>query len=98
MTSSAGAGELRVAVVGVGRGARGWGGRGHVPALQMTPGVRLVAICTDHEQAARDAAAACGVDRWFGSVGELVEADDIDLVTVATRPRFHHQVVRPLVE
>jgi predicted dehydrogenase len=88
---------LRVAVVGVGRGGLGWGGRGHIPGVRRTAGTELRALCTDHEASARAAAEQFGVDRYYANVEDLAAADDIDLVTVATRPRFHHQVVRPLL-
>lgn len=89
---------IKVAIVGVGHQGFGWGGIGHVPAIRATPGFELRAICTSHPTTAARAAEQFGVPRAYSSVAELVRAEDVDLVTVATRPRFRHPVVRVLID
>ena len=81
---------LRVGVIGGEK--RGFGARAHIPAVQALDGLELAAICTAHEATARQAAAQHGVRKWFGGVEALLADPEIDLVTIAVRPRFHAEI------
>lgn len=78
---------LRVGVIGA--DPRGFGVRAHIPAVQAVEGLELAAICTAHDETARRAAARYGVPKWFGGVEGLLSDSEIDMVTIAVRPRFH---------
>src|SRR5205085_10087325 len=52
--------RLRVGLIGASpRG--GWGAQSHLPALQALPDIELAAICTAHEETAREASQKFGV-------------------------------------
>ena len=50
--------RIRVGIVGatVTPGGSGWGANAHVPALQTLPGYELKAVCTAHEETAKQSA------------------------------------------
>ena len=79
---------VRVGVVGA--SPPGFGDRAHLPAVQAAAGLTLEAVCTTREETARAAAAKWGARKWYTDVEDLCADSDIDLVTVAVRPRMHH--------
>lgn len=79
---------VRVGVVGA--SPPGFGDRAHLPALQAAPGLVLEAVCTTREETARAAAERWGARKWYAGVDALCDDPEVDLVTVAVRPRFHH--------
>ena len=84
--------RIRVGIIGASVN-RGWGWRSHVPALLALPEYELVAVCTAHEETARAAAEATGARHTFTDYRELVADPEIDLVTVAVRVPWHHEMV-----
>lgn len=78
---------LRVGVIGA--DSRGFGTRAHIPAVQAVAGLELAAICTAHDDTARLAAVKYGVAKWFAGLEGLIADPEIDMVTIAVRPRFH---------
>lgn len=50
----------------------GWAGEAHVPAVQGLDGLRLVAVATNSQETADQAANAFGVDRAYGSGTALI--------------------------
>jgi len=75
---------IRLAVVGT-----GYWGVNHVRAFGRVPGAELVAVC-DPNQAALDRAASLAPRaRKLRSFDEVLTADDIDAVVLAT-PAIHH--------
>jgi predicted dehydrogenase len=52
----------------------------------------LVAGASSSADSARRAAAALGIDRAYGSLGELVSADDVDIVHVCTPNATHAEL------
>jgi predicted dehydrogenase len=79
--------ELRLAVIGVGRM-----GSNHVRVLSEIEGVRLVAVCDADLEAARRAARRHFVAGAFGSAEELLEAEALDAVVVATPTAEHRRL------
>ena len=79
---------IRVAVVGA--SPPGFGDRAHLPAIKAAPGLILEAVCTTREETARAAARKWDARKWYVGVEDLCNDPDVDLVTVAVRPRMHH--------
>lgn len=87
---------LRVAVVGA--SPDGFGARAHLPGAAAAEGVELLAVCTAREETAREAARRWGVPRWYAGIDRLLEDGDVDLVTVAVKPRSHHPLAGAALE
>ena len=79
---------IRVGVVGA--SPPGFGDRAHLPAVRSAPGLILEAVCTTREETARAAAEKWGARKWYAGVEALCSDPDVDVVTVAVRPRLHH--------
>lgn len=79
---------LRVGVIGA-----NWSLVGHLPAWRNIPGVEVAAICTAHEESARAAAAAHGIERAFWDYREMVTDPGLDIIDVGTRPSLRHDMV-----
>ncbi len=79
---------VRVGVIGA--SPPGFGDRAHLPAVKAAPGLTLEAVCTTRQETARTAAHKWGARKWYTDVEDLCNDPDVDLVTVAVRPRMHH--------
>ncbi|MCQ3803086.1 MAG: Gfo/Idh/MocA family oxidoreductase [bacterium] len=79
---------VRVGVIGA--SPPGFGDRAHLPAVHAAPGLTVEAVCTTREETARAAARKWGARKWYAGVEGLCNDPDVDLVTVAVRPRMHH--------
>jgi len=84
---------IRVGLVGANAHTGSWGARSHVPALHALPDYELTAICTAHEETAREAAATFGAKLAFADYHALVAQPEIDLVAVNVRVPFHREIV-----
>ncbi|MEU1019900.1 Gfo/Idh/MocA family oxidoreductase [Streptomyces sp. NPDC005898] len=83
---------VRVGLVGL--SARGgWASRSHLPALSRLKGYELRALSASSEASARAAGEKYGVPLAFGSTGELVRSDEVDLVVVSVRVPLHREAV-----
>ena len=80
--------RVRIGVVGA--SPPGFGDRAHLPAVQAAPELVLRAVCTTREATARAAAERWGARKWYASIEHLCEDPEVDVVTVAVRPRFHY--------
>ncbi len=85
--------KIRVGLVGVNAHTGSWGARAHVPALQALPEYQLTAICTAHEETAREAAASFGARLAFSDYHALMAHPEIDLVAVNVRVPYHREIV-----
>jgi|SRR5215469_3969762 len=75
----------KLGVVGVGRM-----GRCHAENLRSRiPEANLIAVADVDLEAARRLAAELEIEHSYGSIEELVERKDIDVVVIASRSRFH---------
>ena len=79
---------VRVGVVGA--SPPGFGDRAHLPAIRSSSRLALEAVCTTRPETAKSAAAKWGARKWYAGIEELCNDPDIDLVTVAVKPRLHH--------
>ncbi|HEX2441235.1 MAG TPA: Gfo/Idh/MocA family oxidoreductase [Methylomirabilota bacterium] len=86
---------IRVGIVGatVTQGGSGWGANAHVPALKALPGYELAAVCTAHEQTARESAAAFGARHAFHRFGDMTASREVDLIVVCVRVPGHRALV-----
>ncbi|CUR57759.1 putative oxidoreductase [metagenome] len=92
--------SLGVAVIGAGMVGRAHaaGYRASVQTYDLDlPEIRLVAVADAHEPFAVDAARRFGYDRPETSWQAIVEADDIDVVSVAIANELHRPVVEALL-
>ena len=89
--------KIRAGVIGASVN-RGWGWRSHIPALQALPEYELTAICTAHEETAREAAEATGARLAFSDYREMVSNPEIDLISVAVRVPWHREMVLAAIE
>ena len=83
--------RIRVGIIGA-NVSRGWGSGAHIPALLALPEYELAAVCTAHQETAEESAKAFGARLAFHDHREMVNHPDIDLVTVAVRVPFHHEL------
>ena len=81
-------GLIRVGVVGA--SPPGFGDRAHLPAVESEPDLTLEAVCTTREETARAAALRWGARKWYAGIEDLCADPEVDLVTVAVRPRLHY--------
>lgn len=79
-------------------GGSGWGANAHVPALQTLPGYELKAVCTAHEETAKQSAEKFGAELAFHDMDDMVTHPDIDLITVVVRVPWHKQLIMPALK
>jgi predicted dehydrogenase len=82
---------IRVGLIGANPNY-GWSPRAHIPAIQALPGFELAAVCTAHEDTAKESAEKFGVPLAFHDHHELLARPDIDLVTVSVRVPLHYKL------
>lgn len=70
----------------------------HFPAIKMVPEAQLIATMDVKEKFARNAAEKWGAKAWYTDYKKLLQRDDIDLVIVASPPRYHHEQAIAAVE
>jgi predicted dehydrogenase len=70
-------------------GAGAWARAAHVPGLQSTPGVALVAICDTDRARAEQVATECGIPRAYSSAAEMLASEDVRLVSIVTPDDCH---------
>jgi len=75
---------IRVGVIGAGAI-----GKIHVDAYRQVPDAEVVAIAEKGNKRAKERAAVCGVDRWFGDYRKMLAQGEIDAVSVCT-PNYLH--------
>lgn len=85
--------RIRLGIVGANGGTDRWGTRAHIPAVMALPEAELVAVCTAHEETARNAQRRTGAPLAFWDYHEMMRSPEIDLVTVAVRISMHHPIV-----
>ena len=80
---------LKVGIIGGSIKGR-WGGRVHVPVFQALPETEVVALCTGHEETAKEAAEHFGVPHAFSDYHEMVQLEEIDIVSISVQAGLHH--------
>ena len=89
--------KLRVGIIGA-NVSRGWSPRAHLPALLALPEFELAAVCTAHEETARESAAKFGAGMAFHDHREMLAHADIDIVCVSVRVPIHHRPTMDALE
>jgi predicted dehydrogenase len=84
---------LTAAIVG-----GGFAAGSHVDALRRVAGARPLGVVTSSPDRSRKAAARLGLDRAYGSLAELLEDEEVDVVHNCTPNRLHHAVTTAALE
>lgn len=96
-TAASGATQLpppiRVGLVGIGN----WARHGHVRVLSLLPQFQLTAIHARRKEAAQAAAEEYDIRHVVGSLDELVNHPEVDLVVVLTTAPQHEEAVRAAI-
>ena len=61
----------------------------HIPAWQATPDAELVAVCDLDREKAEARAEQFGIAKVYTDVAEMLDAEKLDAVDIATRPSSH---------
>jgi predicted dehydrogenase len=80
---------IRIGVIGA-----GFGRAVHVPAFRSDERVEIVAIAASTDESAQRAATEAGIDRASGDWRTIVDAPDIDAVSIALPPLVQVEVAR----
>jgi predicted dehydrogenase len=80
--------RTRVAVVGVGE----IGTRAHIPAYLHNKDVDLVALVDADERKVEKTAKKFGIKRYFSSIDELFQNQDVDAISICTPPNTHAEI------
>ncbi len=78
---------VRIGVIGT-----GWGEM-HIDALRRVKNAELVAVCDLNARRAAEVARNAKVSKFYDNYADLLARDDIDLVSVATPPETHKEIV-----
>ena len=91
------ANKLRVGIIGA-NVDYGWSPRAHIPALLGMPDFELAAVCTAHEETARESAAKFGAPLAFHDHHEMLAKAELDAVAVSVRVPLHHRLTMDALE
>ena len=89
--------KLKIGVIGANVGY-GWSPRAHLPALLAMPDFELAAVCTAHEETARESAAKFGAPLAFHDHLEMLAQADLDAVAVSVRVPLHHRLTMDVLK
>lgn len=80
--------KIRVGVIGTGFGAKV-----HVPVMQNHPGYEVVAVASVSRGRLEEVKEETGVDKVYDNWEAMLENEQLDLVSVASAPMLHHDMV-----
>lgn len=80
--------NIRVGIIGTGFGAKV-----HAPVMQSHPGFEVVSISSVSRGRLDEIKAETGVENVYRNWEEMLETEDLDLVSVASAPLLHHDMV-----
>lgn len=84
--------------IGVGIIGTGFGGKIHVPGFRSVPDVRIVGIAGTNPNRTEKVAGELGIAKTYRSWEALLQDDSVHVVSVATPPYVHHQIVLDAVK
>lgn len=79
---------LKIGVVGA-----NWTLAAHAPAWNMLPGCEVTAVCTAHEETAREAAASANIAKPYWDFRDMAEDPELDIIIVGTPPATRYDIV-----
>ncbi|CAG9622312.1 Gfo/Idh/MocA family protein [Sutcliffiella rhizosphaerae] len=80
--------KIKVGIIGTGFGAKV-----HAPVMQSHPGFDVVAIASVARGRLDDIKEETGVTNVYGNWQDMLEKEELDLVSVASAPLLHHEMV-----
>lgn len=83
---------VRVGIIGLNANS-GQAGRSHIPAIAALPSLTLQGVANRNAANSREAAEKFGAPLAFGTVDDLVNSPEIDLVVISTPVPSHHELV-----
>ena len=89
--------RLRVGMIGA-NVSYGFAPVAHLPALLALPDFELAAVCTAHEETAKESAEKFGASMAFHDHREMLRQPDIDVVAVVVRVPLHHRLTMDALE
>jgi predicted dehydrogenase len=78
--------------IGVGIIGTGFARSTQIPAFRACEGARVVAIASAHRENAERVARDLGIDFFTSDWRELLDRDDVDLISIATPPVTHREM------
>ncbi len=88
--------RIRLGIIGANVGY-GWTPRAHAPALAELPGIELAAVCTAHEETARESAEQFNVPLAFSDHQKMLNEADLDVVAVVVRVPKHYELTMDVI-
>ena len=88
---------LRIGLIGA-NVTKGWSPRAHIPAILGLPELELAAVCTAHEDTAKESAQKFGAKLAFHDHREMLDKADIDIVGVSVRVPEHYRLTMDALE
>jgi predicted dehydrogenase len=79
--------KLRVGIIGL-----GWGLSVHLPALRSIPEFEVVALCSRTREKVEEAALENNIPCIYTDFQEMIEAKDIDIISIATPVQSHYPI------
>ncbi len=89
--------KIRLGIIGANVN-NGWAPRAHFPALMALPDYEITAVCTAHEDTAKESAEKFGARLAFHDHQEMLRHPDIDAVAVVVRVPLHHRLTMDALE
>ncbi len=84
--------------IGVGIVGAGFARTTQIPGFRNCDGARVVAIASRHRERAASVATEFGIEHVANDWQELVERDDVDLVSIVTPPATHMEITLAALE
>jgi predicted dehydrogenase len=83
---------MKTTPVGIGIVGAGFARTTQVPGFRDCMGARVVAIASRHRERAAEVANEFGIPHVAADWQDLVERDDVDLVSIVTPPATHMEI------
>ncbi|WP_404349983.1 Gfo/Idh/MocA family oxidoreductase [Sutcliffiella horikoshii] len=80
--------KIRVGIIGTGFGAKV-----HAPVMKSHPGFEVVSISSVSRGRLDEIKEETGIEKVYGNWEEMLGTEDLDLVSVASAPLLHHDMV-----
>ncbi|NLP52915.1 Gfo/Idh/MocA family oxidoreductase [Bacillus sp. RO1] len=80
--------KIRVGIIGTGFGAKV-----HAPVMRSHPGFEVVSIASVSRGRLDEIKEETGIENVYGNWEEMLDSEEIDLVSVASAPLLHHDMV-----